>query len=496
MIRLPDLDITLPEWKGSDFKVVQQATQKIIDIGGGAGRGSDAFREACKRLLGIALRGEQGKMGEAISRPIDVRAFTFLLSSSNEFVRSISITRELLDRLLAPRSPLSKLALIQLIRAFFDRFDTLVKPEIFSVFCEFITRQLHQIDLKSQSSDLVRFAKLADICFSSEGPANLVSYAKNLEIDLDSVIRKFGLTGFSGGRFLQLCRFQYYLDTLKAIPVGSDDPVLSEVVKTEVANSPLSTSQQLGHAVLEILIDRTEGRPISQAWQNVILSIAGDPRVPKTSKNYQQWWVLLGEKRISLMQGWLSRFDLQLFLKILEQSAKDGSVSDMERMFESRKIFMEGLVEQNLIFNSRLFLSSHAEAYLKSHFNKNELPEYARTSSPQTSMIYLNVGGKVHMIEGSHSFKLKLFDALPSVPKVLNFEVNHFQDFDFRSVLISRYEREIGNPDGYKDLMHDVHLNWQYKAIKFLSRMGVSVEVNKLISPKRYREFKEKFGVF
>src|SRR5690606_913390 len=136
----------------------------------------------------------------------------------------------------------------------------------------------------------------------------------------------------------------------------------------------------------EILIDRSAGRPISQSWQSAILSIAGDPRVPKTSRNFQRWWVLLGEKRIGLMRGWLSRLDLKLFLKLLEQSAKDGSVSDMERMFESRRLFMEGLVEQGLVTNSRLFLSAHAEAYLKSNFNKDELPEYARVLSPQTSM--------------------------------------------------------------------------------------------------------------
>ena len=496
MLRFTDLKFHLPEWRDIDFRIIQEATKKVVTTGGGAGKGSDAFQAACKRLLGIVLRGDQHQLIEEINRSIDVRAFTYLLYASDKFAASISLTQELLAQLLVPRYPLSKLSLVQLVRAYFVHFDKLVEAEQLPILCDFIRAQLAHIDTKIESSDVVRFAKLTGICYSPTGPSNLVSYANNNEMDFDTVIDRCGLRSFSDGRFLTLCRFQYYLETLKKIPVGSDDPVLSEVVKPEVANAPFSNDQQLGHAILEILIDRSAGRPISQSWQSAILSIAGDPRVPKTSRNFQQWWVLLGEKRIGLMRGWLSRLDLKLFLQLLEQSAKDGSVSEMERMFESRKIFMEGLDDQGLIFNSRLFLSAHAEAYLLAHFKKDELPEYARVSSPQTSMIYLNITGKVHMIEGSHSFKLKLFDTLPSVPAVLRYEINRFEDTDFRTSIIWRYNSEIGDPDGYRDLTHDIHLNWQYKAIKFLSRNGVSVDVSKMISPKRYREFKEKFGVF
>ena len=494
MLRLPDLQFHLPEWRDIDFRVVQEATQKVAATGGKAGKGSDAFQVACKALLGIVLRGEQHRLSEEIHRTIDVRAFTYLLSASDKFAASILLTEELLTQLLVPRSPMSKLSLVQLVRSYFTHFDKLVEAERLPIVCDFIKAQLAHIDTKIESSDVVRFAKLAGICFSPAGPSNLVSYANNNEMDFDTAIDRCGLRSFSDGRFLTLCRFQYYLETLKKIPVGSDDPVLSEVVKPEVANAPFSNNMQLGHAILEILIDRSAGRPISQSWQSAILSIAGDPRVPKTSRNFQQWWVLLGEKRIGLMRGWLSRLDLKLFLQLLEQSAKDGSVSEMERMFESRKIFMEGLVEQGLVTNSRLFLSAHAEAYLKSNFNKDELPEYARVSSPQTSMIYLNIADKVHMIEGSHSFKLKLLDSLPSRPLLLSYEAVKFEDFDFRNITL--YERKASNQDGIRDLTHDVHLHWQHKAIQFLSGMGVPLDASKMISPKRYREFKEKFGVF
>src|SRR5690554_8060104 len=98
----------------------------------------------------------------------------------------------------------------------------------------------------------------------------------------------------------------------------------------------------LGHAALEILIDRAASGLVSQAWQNTILTIAGDSRVPRTSSDYQRWWPILGEDRQAVVRGWFSRFDLRLFVEVLEQSA--SGETDIERMFRPRKKSMEGLL--------------------------------------------------------------------------------------------------------------------------------------------------------
>lgn len=487
------MTFNLREWQERDFLLIRKAERAVKVIQENAGKGSDRFAEARQKFIALAQQKSHSSLCAAIQTRIDVRAVTSLLIDSDEFRDAVKVDRNILDSLVKPAEVLSRLSLHQLISAFFIHFDTVaVVPSGLTDWCEFIKSQLAHFE--NGQNELGIFARSADALFSPYGPSRVVAFAKNADIDFDVALGRLALNGFNESRYLTLARYQYYLDTLKGISVGEDHPVLTELCKAEVVNSPYTPEKQLGHVILETLIDRSEGSLISAAWQGVILAIAGDPRVPKSSLNYQRWWALLGEKRIALMRGWLSRFDLKLFLEILEQSAKDGSVHDMERMFESRKTFMEGLLEQGLITDSRLILSKHAESYLARHFDKNELPEYARTSSQQTSMIYLNIAGRLHMIEGSHSFKLKLFDQLPTVPNLSREVTSIFDDRDFRAIMTTRYLREYGNRDGFVDLTHDIHLNWQYRAAQFLRTFGVSVDISKLISRERYREYKEKFG--
>lgn len=494
-MRLPDLSFNLPVWKDSDFRLVKESEKTAQAIARGAGKGSDKFKDACRQLLNLVLHGQADKLPISIRDTTDVRAATFLLGSSDEFIKHVRISRPLLDALVLPRNPLSKLSLVQLIRAYFVRYDTIATKEVLVDWRELIKFQLNQLTRKDDTNDLSTYFKYAMVLFSGTGPAEVVAFAKGRQIDLDGALKLLGLNGFSNGRFLTICRYQYYLETLKAIPIGAEHEILHELVKKDVVNAPFDDNRLMGHAILEILIDRSAGSAISSFWQSVILTIAGDPRVPTSNQNYQKWWQLLGERRIGLMRGWLSRFDLALFLKVLEQSARDGNIGDMERMFESRKQFMEGLLEQGLVTQSRLFLSKHAEFYLQRHFKKEELPEYAKVDSSETSMIYLNLAGKVHMIEGSHSFKLKLLDNLPAEFRLLDYSKRLYSDYEFRSKIARIYHDEFRSLRGMEELTHDIHLNWQHKAMQFLTKQGISVSAYQLISPERYREYKSKFGV-
>jgi hypothetical protein len=495
MNSIPVIKFQLREWEERDFQPIRDNEQKIKAIARKAGKGSDHFLNACRKQRKAAMTGHGENIETHFNKPVDVRAFTYLLASSDEFTQRVKLTRKLLDELLKVRSPLSRLTLMQLIRAFLLQFDRIVDEAGLADWCEFIKFQLANVRMSGNASELQKYAQHKELIFSPAGPSELVKYAQQAGIDFDGILKKFSLTGFSDGRFLNLCRYQYYLETLRKIKIGEEHPVLIEVCNPDVVGSGYGEDKQLGHAILEILIDRSAGKLISEAWQNTILTIAGDPRVPKSNANYQRWWALLGEERIALMRGWLSRFDLTLFLKALEQSAKDQGIASMERMFGSRKIFMEGLLEAGIVTDSRLFLSRNAEAYLKRHFDKKELPDYARVSSSETSMIYLNLSGKAHMIEGSHDFELKLFDWIPSKARFTDYRIQKFEDKEFRRALVRQYSRECGSDSGILAVTHDKYLNWQHKAINFLVNKGIIIETVKLIPKNRYREYKEKFGV-
>jgi len=96
-------------------------------------------------------------------------------------------------------------------------------------------------------------------------------------------------------------------------------------------------------------------------------------------------------------------------------------------------------------------------------------------------------------LEGSHNFKLKLVDRLPKRCQITDYGVGNFGFEDLRALGLD-YSKEFRSPSGKVELTHDVHLNWQHNAIKYLQAKGVAVQASQLISPQRYRQYKEKFG--
>ncbi|SDZ85681.1 EH signature domain-containing protein [Microbulbifer marinus] len=491
---LPRLEFQLPEWTERDFLPLRGAEEKLKKVGSGSGQSSPRFRRACDLLKRLASAGDSTGLRRAIDDTLHVRAYTFLLYSEVEFAKQVGVSSDMLARVRDVREPMTKLSLLQMIRAYFERFDTIGGDEGLPAWTDFLQEQLAYLARRDGHSDLQTYAEQRGRLFSPSAPYRLVKAAREQNIDFDGLIRRFHLGSFTGGVFLSRCQNIYYLETIRNIPVGADDPVLKEVCKPAVFNSNYIPGKLLGLEVLETLIDRSPDGEVSEPWQNVILSIAGDPRVPRSNPNYQKWWSLLGEHRVSKVRGWLSRFDLKLFLDVLEQSARDGKIDDMERMFKPRKAFMEGLLESGAVSESRLFLGSYAEHYVRKQYKREELPAFTRVHSPQTSMIYLNLGGKVHMIEGSHSFRLKLLDKLPSNQKIRNYDIRAIDDSYLRSQLMFDYRREYGDTDEGLELTHDVHFNWQRKAIAYLKYKGVQVEAGRLIHPDQYRAFKKKVG--
>jgi len=494
-ISLPSLTFELLEWNDKHFSTTRHSEERLRKMASTAGTNSDQFKNSLKRMFrGVCV--EKNPADFYIRRGLDVRAFTFLMATSEDFFRCVELSSELLSHLREIRAPMSKISLTQFIRGFLTHFDLHTEVDDLKRWAQFLQDELSQYVGRKGDSQLQVFVANRELIFSTYGPSRIVRQAQEENIDFDMVLDKYSLVGFSDARFTQLCRYQYYLQTLKSLNVGEDHSVLSEIVKRDVVNSPYTANKQLGHEILEILIDRSGTDSISSSWQRAVLEIAGDPRVPKSAAKYQQWWSLLGDNRIAKVRGWLSSFDLKLFLEFLEQSAKESGNADMERMFGDRKIFMEGLLAQGLVTDSRLFLSKSAQMYLKKSYRKEELPAYARLNGTQTSVIYLNLSGRVRMIEGSHSFKLKLMDKLPSALGIDDYSVSTFDDSKLRTSPGWSYQREYGNysGNGFVEFAHHTQLSWQHRAIEYLKDQGLQVDISKLISADKYRMYKNKFG--
>lgn len=485
-INLPRLTFHLPEWQEKQFQPYQQAAQKLKKIAKEGGKNSNRFQRICYALLNQRDSFSRSLLKEAI----DVRAFTLVLNVA-EFCQAVSLTPSLLQHLLTIRSPLSKLSLMQLISAYFEQYNNLTKSvESHRYLGEFITAQLQQ-HFKAKTilptNDLALFYKYHQLLFADNAPEQVVDYAKKKNSDLAEIFVKLGLNGYRNGEFCKQANYIYYLETLNTLPVGKPDPILNEICQESVYEARYQ-KRKLGHRILEILIDRSqkESGELTQAWQDVIMQIAGDPRVPKSMNSFQTWWSLLGEKRIEQMQIWLNKFNLKLFLKILEQSAVDQQNEDMQRMFASRKNFIIGLDNQKMIRNSRLFLTDSARRYIFQHYQRNKLPSFASVSGI-SSIIYLQLTNGQHIIEGSHSFKIKLFDQLPEHLRILDYGKLTYDDWWFRSNL-EQYARF------YKQ--HDVHLNWLNDISKQLIDSGLDLDMSQILNKEDYHYFIRRFGVY
>jgi hypothetical protein len=489
------LNFELPPWPDDAFKTFNVYERRFKSVAEKAGSGSDKFKQSCYKIKSAFENIASLNFNDVFAERIDIRAFTYLLTNDQSFSENLLIDREILDALLVGGASLTKSSLLRLINAYLASFDELTNAEGLVYWSLFIQKQLSEYESKPNTNQLTRYAKNKTWIFSENGPRNLSQRAQNAKVDLDSFIKSLGIKGIVNSRFLTLARYQYYLKQLETMNVGEDHKLLSELVKKDVFSARFDGGLSLGHEIITIMIDRSEGHQLSDSWQRVILSIAGDPRVPKSSEKYKRWWVILGEKRIALMRGWLSRFDLSLFLKVLEQSAKDGRNDDMERMFTPRKAFIEGLEKTGVISESRLFLSRYAERYLKKHYRKDELPNYARVTSQDTSMIYLNIENKVHMIEGSHSFTLKLMQRLPAKCSVTDYRIKEISNDSLRTMVAYQYRKEFNTEKGLIELRHDPHLNWQHNAIVFFRNAGIKLNFSNLIAQKELRNYKNKFGV-
>ena len=487
--------IGLRPWAPSEFAATKAATRQLRHIGDKAGAGSDVFQKACHELYSFVLNSPQYGVQQVIRSGLYVRAYAYLLHKYPDFRREAFPTTSILKAVEAVRWPCGRLTMGYLAQVFFGSCDE-VDSDKLQPLADLLMRATGELS-PSVSGEFGKWRKNARLLFRLDGPKAVVEKAIAEEIDLNELLVKLGLSAYRQSAFVQSCYHHYYISFLETLPVGQDHSVLKELVKADVHNSNYGDGLLIGHKALEILIDRTANSDVSDAWQRVVLSIAGDPRVGRHSATYTKWWQILGHSRARKVVGWLSRLDLRIFLEVLESSARSAGDGDIQRMYPPRKKFMEGLLEQGLVVQSRLFLSREAAYYLKRNYEAEDIPEHALVASGKTSVIYLELVGGLHMIEGTHSFKLKIFDQLPRQPEILDFGKKHYQDSELRTSIMNRYDSEarqsarpIQQGVHFIDQVHTGPVSWQYAAIKLLKENGVSFEASKFFDKDLYRVFK------
>lgn len=491
MLMLPDITFNLPEWEPKrDFAIYDSVTETLKKMSKTTGFQSKAFLKSSRAIFSKAKDGKVSDIPSLIKKPLDVRALTTLWLSE-AFFKNCPVTQELINTLYKPRPALSKLVVQQLLRLFFERFEQAGDIEAL-IHC--LNNELDRNAKQLKSSSLGKLIKQKEKIISIEGPSWIAKSAITKKTDLDIFIEKLGLKSFADTRFYSLCQNHYYLEQLRKLKPGENHPLLQEIIKPAVYESPYNQTEMLGHEILRILIDRSPKHEVDEKWQGIILTIAGDPRISKSAPKYQRWWTALSSDQIQKVRGWLSRFDLLLFLKVLEDYGRVKGKEDMNRMFPARKKFLEGLFDQGLVEDSRLFINKNAEYYLKRNYKTNELPYFSIVADPNRSMIYLKIKGR-HMIEGTHNFKLWLFEDLPPDSQIFNYDERYFTPKELTTKLESSFYNYFHGLNKKNPVAISHNGDWQHKAIDAFYDIGVRVNPAKVLTEQNYKIYKRRYGL-
>jgi len=493
-MRLPPVEFPVAGWSAQMLERWIVLTKKAATMEASVGN-NDVYERTCAELHRMAQTLRFDALPEMLKRRITARTLTSLWLK-NEVIELLN-ARLLTTMLRAQQPRLTPMTLRQLAQLYFRRFDRLDEKEGVR---ELLERSLlQQLDLippskiqTSRADPLVTLKREGHWLLGLDGPRHLAERVRQGGRELGETFMELGLHGFDDGRYGDICRAHFYLETLRQLPLGESDPVLDELLKPAVAKAPFEGARRIGHVALEILIDRA-GQEAGEVWQNFILNLAGDPRISSSAVNFREWWQPLGEERIQKVRGWLSKEDLRLFLQAVEQYGLETANTEMQRMFPARKRFLEGLFKLKLIRNTRLLLGGKAQQSVKRILGKDVKTSFARMDGQMTdkAVIYLDCGD-FHLVEGSHSFKIWVYLAAPG-EALRTYERNTFSHYDLTTTVPGTYKKLYpGLP--YDAFVHTPHA-WQNKVFTFLAENGIALDVEQLLSAEDYRLQLRKFGI-
>ncbi|MAQ99727.1 MAG: transcriptional regulator [Oceanospirillaceae bacterium] len=471
-LKLDQLRFDLPQAVMAPYRdKLEVRTRELDTLARKSGTGSEKFKKAFARFF--AALGSRGHIADAITESIDIRALAIALKTRDAV--HIKLDSRLLEKVDAIKPRPGSLLVESLYSHYLKVYDEL--EDLQSV--EAWLRQAKTIrgELDENTARIL----------SGAGPKWLVESSHEQQVDFDVQVSRVGLGSYLSGRFLATAKNIYYLETLRTLRPGENHNILHEVQKPEVYSSLYENGTLLGHEILKILISRADVSQIPEHWMNVIMAIAGDPRVSRQSERFVRWWSHIPEELIAKVRGWLSKLDLKLFLEALKNFADEAKqkTSDITRMYPERKRFLEGLLDQQLVTGTRLFLSKSARDYLKRHYKKEHLPSFSLVDGDK-SIVYISLPG-AHVVEGTHVCKFWIYKKLSDAAVVFNYNKTEFLYSELTSGMNMNMIRQKVGPC-QAAIVH--RKEWEIKAAYELRNAEVEVDAEAILSKEYYKKYK------
>jgi hypothetical protein len=326
---------------------------------------------------------------------------------------------------------------------FFTHFDRLPASGL-SRLCELIVGAYDSVESEGQPT-VAKWRHHRELLFSPMGHQSIARSALSNET-LPLLMERFAIP--SDGRFVECLRQVLLLNAIRASPLGQEIPALAEIEALKAERA--SVSQLMGAAALQIMVQRVAvegGRRWIGEWSNWITRLGCDPRHGRATAEGAKWWGWATDDELRLAQQGITGQTLHFFIEFLRRSLQG---TDKEPQFKLRSEFLLRLYEAGKIESARLALNWATYEHLDRKYRDVWSVSHLSQTTDDTSMICLKCTDDVFIIEGTHSFGLRMFHKKFPIPSFWERPRQTYQDRELR---ISPSECPVF-------LRHDQSGNW------------------------------------
>lgn len=495
-MKLPKLPFRLKEWAPKDFSAIS-ATSKarkkltaIISHGHGLASGHGQQRDdADKKAITAAYEAKDADaLIAAIQTTRHIRHFLFLVGGKNPLAEPWPLPVLRHAQRLHPEG--GNQIFLLLVRIWFSCLPATnpAQEKVYKWLKLIIAAWQHrqqQSGVMPRNPAIQHLLRYSHLFFSKEPSEAIQLHCLSQSLDIVDFYGQLSLKLYDYPEFYSQSLKVYYLkmiDGLAELPGEFRDQVSENLLSRKLYMISCG-DRKLGHHLLEHIIDRHD-HSCPTIERELVLAIAGDPRLPPSHRQFQLWWRRLGKRRTAKVTKWLSQLDLQAFLSILEEYGRSHGKDDMVRMLSERRDFLLRLGEQNLITYSRLFLNQGAQNYLASRMSAEQLPPFARLKGAKKCLIHLGLKSgtaKVHLIEGSHNAKLWVCAPMAADHPLLQLSKTEYTPKDFVEDALTRLDPRVA----IKSFSHVGKAGtWAGKVGSYLLKLGVKITLATPATPK------------
>lgn len=170
-----------------------------------------------------------------------------------------------------------------------------------------------------------------------------------------------------------------------------------------------------------------------------LVEVYGDPRL-----NQSAAWAEASSESVDTVRRWLTGETMLIFLKAISSTNDEG-------MWERRRDFWMGLYESGSIDEAWVAFSgeaySAAQRMAKSEYEKRLHQSFGRqiaSGRKTTSLLIMRIGNRV-IVEGSHSYKVQLFErSNPKTPRLYQ------QSYDCETIRLTSDDSKAHSGDAWQ----------------------------------------------